>query len=338
MAKRFPWERWSDEQLLELRLCDLGVRWQGTWLEERVESLLAELEDRDLRANPHFWVGEEWFSPEAVPGIAIPFFLCHPRLMRLERKQMLEVEGGTRAECLRLLRHEAGHVMQHAFELHRRRRWQRIFGLSSSPYPELYRPNPASRRHVMHLPYWYAQSHPDEDFAETFAVWLTPASRWRSRYRGWPALRKLEYVDELMTSLAGRRRSVRTRIHVDPIKKIRTTLRRYYSAKRKRYRALNTNIYDDDLQRLFHGPHARGGEAASAFLLRNRAEIRELVARGSGKHELALDTLLERMIERSRDLGLRAVGSRRHLIVDFAILLAVRSVEYIYRGREWHAL
>ena len=30
----------------------------------------------------------------------------------------------------------------------------------------------------------YAASHPEEDFAETFAVWLTPRSNWRQSFPG----------------------------------------------------------------------------------------------------------------------------------------------------------
>ena len=117
---------------------------------------------------------------------------------------MQEVEGGTRRQCLQLLRHEAGHAVHHAFKLQRRRRWTNIFGKSSEPYPDYYQPNPASKRFVHYLDLWYAQSHPDEDFAETFAVWLDPRSNWRRRYRSWPALTKLEFVDELMEELAGK--------------------------------------------------------------------------------------------------------------------------------------
>ena len=36
----------------------------------------------------------------------------------------------------------------------------------------------------MHLDPWYAQSHPDEDFAETFAVWLTPEVQLEDALRG----------------------------------------------------------------------------------------------------------------------------------------------------------
>jgi hypothetical protein len=197
---RFPWTRWSDERLLQLRMKDLGLTIDGTWLEEMVEKLYDELDARGIRMRPHVWLSDEWFSPAGVPGFAIPFYLAHPRLRRLERSQMLDVEGASRAEGMRIMRHETGHALQHAYALHRRRRWQQRFGKSSTRYPEYYRPNPSSKRYVQHLRLWYAQSHPDEDFAETFAVWLAPRSDWRARYRGWGALRKLEYVDELMSA------------------------------------------------------------------------------------------------------------------------------------------
>ena len=204
MPRRFAWAALPDDELLQLRLKDLKVTLEGTWLERCLEELYDELAERGLRIRPHAWISNEWFSPDDTPGIAIPFYLAHPRLMRLERKMIIDVEGGTVPECMRILRHEAGHVVQVAYQLQRRRRWQELFGPSSTRYPDYYRPNPASRRYVYHLPLWYAQSHPDEDFAETFAVWLTPRSNWRRRYAGWPALKKLEYVDELMAEIAGR--------------------------------------------------------------------------------------------------------------------------------------
>ena len=209
MPRRFAWARLPDEDLLQVRLKDLKVTVEGTWLQRCLDDLHEELDQRGLRVRPHAWISSEWFSPDDTPGIAIPFYLAHPRLMRLERKMIIDVEGGTVPECMRILRHEAGHVVQHAYQLHRRRRWQQLFGPSSTRYPDSYRPNPASRRYVHHLRLWYAQSHPDEDFAETFAVWLRPRSNWRQRYAGWPALKKLEYVDELMAEIAGTKPAAR---------------------------------------------------------------------------------------------------------------------------------
>jgi|TARA_B110000305_G_C19418443_1_gene629401 hypothetical protein len=340
MPRTPAWEKCTNQELLDWRICDLGLELKGTPLEAPIGRLYDELAARNLRVKPHCWLSEEWFSPDAIPGIAIPFYLAHPRLKRLERSQILEVEGGTNAECLRLLRHESGHALQHAFRLHRRKKWRELFGSSTEPYPDYYRPNPGSRRYVVHLPHWYAQSHPDEDFAETFAVWLTPGSRWRRKYMGWPALQKLRYVDQLMHELAGQSPPVRSRAKPDPVHRIKTTLGDHYRTKRERYRVLASRAYDQDLLRFFTPieESTNRSPSAAAFLRSHRTEIRRMVARSTGKHELALDTVLGEMIARSRELKLRAVGRQHTLVIDFAILLAARSAEFVFRGRDWHAL
>src|SRR5262245_46916907 len=196
--------RMSNEQLLDLRLRDLPLKISGTPLEGVVTRLYEELDARGLRFKPHVWLSEDWFTPDKVSGFAIPFYLAHPRLIKLERRQMLQVEGGSENECLRIMRHEVGHALDNAFDLHRRRRYRETFGPFSRPYPDWYKPEPNSRDYVVHLPGWYAQAHPAEDFAETFAVWMAPGSRWRRRYEGWRAMRKLEYVAEVMREISGK--------------------------------------------------------------------------------------------------------------------------------------
>ena len=183
-------DRLTDRQLLNLRFCDLPLRINGTRLEQRIEKLYREMDARSIPFRPHVWLSEEWFTPDNVGGFAIPFYLAHPRLIKLERSQMLEVEGAGEAECMRILRHEAGHAFSNAFRLHARRGWTDTFGSFRVPYPEWYQPQADSRDYVLNLDAWYAQAHPAEDFAETFAVWLKPGSRWRRQYLGWGAMRK----------------------------------------------------------------------------------------------------------------------------------------------------
>jgi Putative zinc-binding metallo-peptidase len=337
--RRFPWARSPNEELLELRMCDLGIKLEGTWLEACVAELYTALERRGIHFRPHVWLSHDWFSPDGIPGIAIPFYLAHPRLMRLERSQMLEVEGGSHEECMRILRHECGHALQHAYQLQLRRRWQRLFGKSSQKYPDFYRPNPASRRYVQHLRLYYAQSHPDEDFAETFAVWLQPRALWRKRYAGWPALQKLEYVEELIQELKQVRPLIRTRMQLDPLRRIKKTLREYYTEKRERYLPGYPNIYDRDLIRLFSDDaRHRNRELASKFLRRNRTEIRRLVSRWTGEYQFTLEQVLNDMIGRCRELKLRAVGSERKLRMDFAVLLTVKTMLSLNRRRNRIAL
>ena len=140
---------------------------------------------KGLIFHPPCHVGDEWFVPVGIPAIFIPFFLVHDRLRQLERKIILEVEGETPEWFMKLIRHEAAHAYAYAYQLFRKRKWQQTFGLSSTEEtPSFYRPRPYSRSFVVHLDDWYAQSHPDEDFAETFAVWLTPGLDWRDALQG----------------------------------------------------------------------------------------------------------------------------------------------------------
>ena len=300
------WYQLKDEELLDLRLCELPVRIERTPLEGRVERLFEELAQKGIRFKPHVWLAQDWFTPDGVPGIAIPFYLAHPRLTKLERKFMLEVEGASEAECLRILRHEAGHAIDNAYRLHFRARWRELFGAYGQPYPATYKPRPNSRRYVLHLEAWYAQAHPAEDFAETFAVWLTPGYPWRRRYTGWPALEKLEYVDELMREVAGHAPRNRSRTKVEPLSQAKLTLRQYYRRKRNHYAVEWPAHYDRDLRHIFSSDprHARR-PPASAFLRGRRRELCASVAGATGVHAYTINHILQNMIERCRRLGLR---------------------------------
>jgi hypothetical protein len=231
--------------------------------------------------------------------------------------------------------------VQHAYGLARRRTWQRMFGPSSQRYPRYYRPNPASRNFVQHLRLWYAQSHPDEDFAETFAVWLRPRSNWRTRYAGWPALKKLEYVDELMGEIGNIRPELRRGELVDPLSKLNETLGEHYRKKQALYAFDAPKTYDRDLHRIFSAdPKHRRSEAASSFLRRHRASVRRLVSRWTGEYQLTLDAVLDGMIARCRELNLRAVGPEHKLVTDFTVLLTAKTMHALFgpSRRRWIAL
>lgn len=327
------WADAPDQELLRLRLKDLGVQIDNAWLPECIGALNDELAARDIRAQAHCWLSDEWFSPSNTPGIAIPFYLAHPRLMRLERKMMREVEGGTRRDCMRLLRHEAGHVVQHAYGLHRRRRWQNLFGRSSRPYPDQYRPNPTSRNYVQHLRRWYAQAHPDEDFAETFAVWLTPRSNWRRRYADWPvALEKLLYVDELMGEIAGQKPTLTKRVEVDPVHTLRKTLGEHYRQRLEHYAIDAPSAFDRDLLRIFPLDSRAGAPPAAAFVRRHRAELAELAAERKGD-EIPLAAVLDDIVDRCRALNLRAGASSVQTKRALVRLLTNKTVHALYSSR-----
>ncbi len=310
-----PWARLSDEELLSLRFCDLQLSIESSRLMRRVDRLYSELEGRGIGVRPHVWLSEEWFSPDGVPGIAVPFYLAHPRLEKLERHIMREVEGGNARWFMRILRHEAGHAVDNAYRLRRRKRWREVFGPASLQYPHRYKARPGSRRYVHHLGEWYAQAHPTEDFAETFAVWLKPNSDWRRSYADWPAFHKLNVVEELVSSVRGRRAPVRNRIRIEPIDLNTRTLAEHYEQKLARNHQFRRGLADEVLKRIFSAQRLRRRAMRASTLLRSQKNpLINAVARELGLERYSVRQILRMLIERSESLELFVQGNRRDTI------------------------
>jgi hypothetical protein len=190
---------------LKTPIRDLGLRIEGTELEPIIREFEGELAKAGIRIRPRFYLSTEWGVPFGTVAIALPFYLARPDLTELHAEKVGHIEGLSKADDLRYLRHEMGHVVNYAYRLYDQEEWVHLFGAITQPYLEDYRPSPFSRRYVRHLPGWYAQKHPDEDWAETFAVWMTPGVDWRAEYKDWPsALAKLEYCDRTMKALSER--------------------------------------------------------------------------------------------------------------------------------------
>jgi Putative zinc-binding metallo-peptidase len=337
--KAADWTALSDEKLLEVRMCDLKLSIEGTELEQHIAQLNAELDARGLAFRPHYYLSDEWFTPDGVPSVAIPFYLAHPRLAKLEKAEMLEVEGGDAESCLRILRHEAGHAIDNAYQLQRRRTRRRLFGNPATEYPEYYTPKPYSKSFVQHLDHWYAQSHPDEDFAETFAVWLDPNDSWALTYAGWPAQKKLEYMDRLMRELSRERPRVTSKRQVDPLRRLKKTLREHYRGKREHYGLDHPDFYDSDLLNLFSdAPQYARNMSAARFVRRIRREVRVTVASFTDSYQYTIDQLLEKIIERCRELNLRLTDSEASTKIDFMVFLTVQTMNYLHSGRHRVAL
>jgi hypothetical protein len=323
----------TDQQLLDLRFRDLPLRVQGTRIQKRIDRLYDELAARALLLKPHVWLSEEWFTPDGVSGFAIPFYLAHPRLIRLERAQMLEVEGASEDECMRILRHEAGHAISNAFRLHARREWNDMFGSYRTPYPGWYQPQPGSRNYVLNLDAWYAQAHPAEDFAETFAVWLKPGWRWRRQYENWGALRKLEYVDQIMTEIAGKRPQRRARSEVDPLNRLQKTLLEHYTRKRTYYAIHRPSSYDSNLYRIFSAElNHRWRPTASSFLRSVCTEVCRTVAQGTGVHLYTINHILKEMIDRCRELNLRLAIPETQAKKLLTVTLTMQTLQVLQKG------
>jgi hypothetical protein len=320
----------TDEALLDVRMADLPIAIEGP-LADRIAQLRDELDAKGLRCPIHFYLADEWFTPDGATAIAIPFYLAHPRLERLEEAQMFEVEGGEHEWSMRILRHEAGHAIDNAYRLRRRQQRREVFGSPTEPYPEFYTPKPYSKSYVLHLDAWYAQSHPDEDFAETFAVWLSPASEWRYRYAGWPALRKLEYMDRLMSSLRQQAPRLDNPTEIESLAYQRKTLRQHYRTKRRHYGVDYPN--DRDLRRIFSdAPEHASATTAAQFISRIRRPVRRVVAGWTGIYQYTIDQVIEDMAARCRELKLRLAVPEEQARQEFTVLLTVQAMNYLHSG------
>ncbi len=249
---------------------------------------------------------------------------------------MLQVEGGTPEWCQQLLRHESGHAIDHAYRFSLRDDWRAVFGSPETEYsPETYQPRPYSRSFVRNLPNWYAQAHPDEDFAETFAVWLsmTP-EQWREQYRGWKALEKLEFVHCLMEEAKNAPPNVKRVRRIYEASRLRKTLARYYTERRKLYAEDFPDFYDDDLRVIF-GNGEPNGESAAKVMRRTRAALVGSIVRWTGQHKYTVDMLVRKLIERCQKLKLTFPPplERARVSFDLAAYLSAMVTNHLHTGR-----
>lgn len=334
--KQIPdnWPGLKDEDLLERRICDLNLKIEGSELQERIQQLYKELEEKKIFFSPPCYLADEWFVPDGETVIGIPFYLGHPRLRKLEHKIMLEVEGETELECMRLLRHEAGHVLQHAYRLHKKRGFKKIFGNISKNETVQYRPKPYSKAYVRHLENWYAQSDPDEDFAETFAVWLTPGLNWKKHYGKWKALQKLEYVDQLMKQIAGQNPPVISNDQLDAASKIKIKLKTYYRRKRKLFEEDYPEFYDPELKKIFSAdPEYVQNEKARDFMRRNGKMIVDKVSRWTGERKFTINNLIKRLMERCGELSLKLCKGKQETVIEICAYLTAMVSNYLFTGK-----
>ncbi len=297
----------SDDELLVLQIRKLKFTLKESKPEKSIQELYRELDERGIRFKPPCYLADEWLSPDGVPVIGIPFYLAHPRLIQLERKMMLEVEGGTDAWCMKLLRHEAGHALNHAYKLYRKSRWRELFGAAyAKKYSTAsYAVQPYSRRYVIHLDDQYAQSHPEEDFAETFAVWLNPSNNWRRKYQGWPALKKLNYVDTLMKKIGALEPVVSSNERPWAASRMRSTLAVYYDRKRRWLKEDFPGFYDSALQQIFTAKNDKNTVCkASHFLRSQRRHVINSVSRWTGQRKYDIAGLIKKLAKRCDDMEL----------------------------------
>jgi hypothetical protein len=328
------WNRTPEHLLLQKKISDLGLQVEGSGIEPLIEKLYEELRKKKLSFLPTCFLADEWFCPVGIPAIGIPFYLANRRLRRLEKKTMLEAEGDTKTEFMKLIRHEAGHAYSYAYGLYKKKKWQKLFGLASTDYPDTYQPKPYSRSFVVHLDNWYAQSHPDEDFAETFAVWLTPQSHWQKKYRNWKAMEKLEYVDELMSSLAGQEPLHNPSFRVKDVDCLKIKLKTYYERKRKLFAEDFPDFYDRDLFKLFTDEkEIRGKQKAYQYLQQNREILIRSAALWTNEKRYTVSDLLNNLIARCKELNLYLKTDDNKIDFQVSAYITTLINTYLFTGK-----
>ena len=305
--------------MLKMRLCDLPLVDVEKTLRAYKKKMQQELQRRGLKFDFHLWVSDEWFCPDGVPGIALPFYLFHPQLIKLEKQELGFVEGKTERQRMKLLRHELGHCIDNAFRLRRNKERQELFGSSKQAYPESYSPKKYSRHFVRYLGDGYAQSHPDEDFAETFAVWLDPQINWRKLYKGTKAYQKLELMDRMMKGLRGQKPFLKNKFKVDAIEKQTHLLKDYFSEKKKRLHLSQDPHFDRNLQRFFSSSQNTGSVSLSDFLKQEKGKIEGEVSRRAGVYRYQVQFVLNKTIERAEKI--KVYGTKEQLSSKAPLLI-----------------
>lgn len=336
-------DNWETERyaLLNTRICDLQLSFEDTLLNRCIQKLYDELSAKKLQFRPRYYFtcgGDEWGCPDKVPIIGIPFHLADPRLTRIEKEMGYTTYD--KRDIMFLLRHETGHAFNYAYELYETQEWKEIFGDFNRIYPANFRFkfNPFSRNYVKSQgePKYYAQAHPDEDFAETFAVWLTPRSNWRNVYKKWPSLKKLEYIDHVMVQLRSKRPQVLTGPLDSPYQNRTYTLIEYYGEDLDNFKDKALGIYDEDLKRIF-AIVTNGNKRdipAKDLVRRNRRFLIETISSWTGAREKVVAPVINKFFHRCRELDL--VLSSEEESFSLASLAALGTsvvMNYLHTGR-----
>jgi len=328
-----------ESNLFAAPIRDLKLSIDQTPLAPIIEEFLAELRAKGItRLVPRFHLSTEWGVPFGTIVIGIPFYLARPELTELHGEEIGHIEGLSRDDILRYLRHEMGHVVNYAYKLFDEEAWVKLFGSITQPYLEDYRPQPFSRRYVRHLPGWYAQKHPDEDWAETFAVWMTPGKNWRGEYAQLPtALAKLEYCEQTMARLNAQPPVVTATDLDEDVGELSYSLREFYQnipAENEPAAGL-----DGDLRAIFDDlaiapdPAAEETRPAGALIRRLERPLMADVFRWTGHFPEKTRSLMRHLAQRADDLQqVYPVSAETEAIVGVTILVTSLAMNHVHRG------
>jgi hypothetical protein len=327
----------ASAQLLQAKIKDLRLHLAGTRLEKFIAQLHEEMGKAGLSLRPECYLSDQWGCPSGVPVIGIPFYLADPNLLQIE--DALGAGAETERDIMMYLRHEAGHAFNYAYKLYETDEWRKLFGDFGKPYLDAYKPHPFSRKYVAHLSGWYAQKHPDEDFAETFAVLITPNSNWAERYKGWGALKKLQYVQDVILKVGRTSPPVTLDERDVDVTEMEETVLDHY-----RQRALEEKIdlsigeqLDQDLIALFEAEGV-GNTNAETLLRAERQALIHAVTQYSGVSRAVVKSVLDHLLERVTAIKLTVHRDKaREYTTKLTVLLTTLAMNYLYTDKFFDA-
>lgn len=320
----------SEAAILNMKIKDLPIDENKIPFPEALKKLRLRLKSRGINWTPHIWPSEEWFSPDGITGFAFPFTLLDSKLSRLEKKYVGFIEGDKEKEFFKLACHETGHAIDNAFHLRRNRKRQNLFGKSSLPYPSSYIPKPHSKCFVKHLPDNYAQAHPEEDWAETFAVWLGDKNAWKRKYFNSSALQKLLLVDEMMKAI--RFKSPRVLKNSTPLhfKDDERTLKEYFDWRRESLGLNRRNFFNKKVDTIFKSSQ---GECAYVFIKENEHELCQRITNKTGVTKHIAKNITKELGNECKNRDFRLKYSKRRsqkLVMD---VLTKHTQEFLDKKR-----
>jgi len=315
---------------LRTPLCQIPLKKRGSIALKCLEQVRLELKSKGINFNFHYWASDDWFCPDGITGIAIPFYLFNEQALTLEQKYIGHAEGKTEEECLKLIRHELGHAIDNAFHLRDCEERREIFGDHRIKYPKEYIKKPFSRSYVLHLGDNYAQAHPEEDWAETFAVWLDPKSNWKEKYKDWKALKKLEYVDSIMTGLRGKRAKTICRDTLDEISTLGISYKSYLSRKLKNKSKYKAPLFKKNINRVFSSGKRIN---ALSYLKVHEREICIRVAKNTNQYHYIIKDVMRELKNECRERNLTLRHTRRETHAPLINMLSKSTLQYVKQGK-----
>ncbi len=182
------------QEVFQTPICDLTLSFEGNGLATAMNALRDEVRAKGLQFWPNWYFGDDdfWTTDRAI-SVNVPWFLGDDivRLAVASRGTQY-----TDDDLLRILRHEYAHALLYAFEGWKHWHWVQAFGDFDKEYTEDWEPDASKDADfVAHLDrpgtgglLHYAQKHPDEDWAETFATWIS--GEWQAQMETGSDLRK----------------------------------------------------------------------------------------------------------------------------------------------------